>query len=79
MPTHCSLGFIVFATIKGKRMTFKVGDTVQLKSGGPVMTVGYVKSDGGLECHWFNSNAGAFEAKWNAFKPEMLAAVNMAG
>ncbi|MGA8414155.1 MAG: DUF2158 domain-containing protein [Xanthobacteraceae bacterium] len=38
-------------------MTFKVGDTVQLKSGGPKMTVTGVGSDFGqatVWCAWFD-------------------------
>lgn len=31
---------------------FSVGDTVQLKSGGPIMTVGSVDEEG-LSCVWF--------------------------
>ena len=33
---------------------FKTGDTVQLKSDGPIMTVhNIVKSDGSIYCQWF--------------------------
>lgn len=31
----------------------KSGDLVQLKSGGPVMTVGWVEH-GGAQCNWFD-------------------------
>jgi len=34
-------------------MSFAVGDTVMLKSGGPTMTVTYVLSDGEVRCVWF--------------------------
>jgi uncharacterized protein YodC (DUF2158 family) len=36
--------------------TFKAGDVVQLKSGGPLMTVNFVESDGDVQvaaCSWF--------------------------
>lgn len=33
---------------------FQVGDTVQVKSGGPVMTVAKIE-DGKAHCHWFGS------------------------
>jgi len=33
---------------------FKVGDQVQLKSGGPVMTVKEISGGGGILCVWFN-------------------------
>lgn len=32
---------------------FIIGDTVQLKSGGPNMTVEGVDEEGGLNCVWF--------------------------
>ena len=31
----------------------KTGDTVRLKSGGPIMTIGG-EMPGGWKCHWFN-------------------------
>ena len=34
----------------------KPGDTVQLKSGGPVMTVQSEAAEGYLVCAWFNSS-----------------------
>jgi uncharacterized protein YodC (DUF2158 family) len=33
--------------------TFEPGDVVQMKSGGPIMTVEKVDVDGGVVCHWF--------------------------
>ena len=58
-------------------MTFKVGDQVQLKSGGPVMTVaGVVKhlsgmvdvqqTNGHIKCQWFSGKkleTGAFPSE----------------
>jgi uncharacterized protein YodC (DUF2158 family) len=32
---------------------YKVGDVVQLKSGGPAMTVTSVNDDGTFYCEWF--------------------------
>ena len=50
-----------------------IGDTVRLKSGGPVMTVSNPKSSNGLtECHWFNQTGAEFTQKWAEFKAEML-------
>jgi len=44
---------------------FKVGDLVQLKSGGPAMTVEAVLLGGALRCQWFSPrsklNKGVFE------------------
>ncbi len=34
---------------------FKIGDLVQLKSGGPVMTVTYLDGDK-VHCRWFNKD-----------------------
>ena len=57
---------------------FVVGDTVMLKSGGPVMTVGaYVKSHDKMEvqCVWFDKA----DPKYGAFPEELLEKVDMAG
>ena len=35
---------------------FKLGDVVQLKSGGPSMTVTYVGSENTLYCKWFEGS-----------------------
>lgn len=48
---------------------FKVGDVVQLKSGGPKMTVAEVLSDGKLWCQWFIKPN---EPKGASFAPEVL-------
>ena len=47
----------------------KIGDTVRLKSGGPVMTTnGYAGTGSTMKCAWF---VGA-EAKEAVFSPEAL-------
>jgi len=40
-------------------MSYKVGDVVRLKSGGPKMTVAVAKANGQFECVWFTSDATA--------------------
>lgn len=35
---------------------FAIGDVVQLRSGGPKMTVHGVVSDGDVVCQWFENN-----------------------
>lgn len=46
-----------------------IGDTVQLKGGGPVMTVcGVHPIYGQFECHWFNR--GKLES--NVFQKEVI-------
>ena len=55
---------------------FKTGDVVQLKSGGPKMTVRDYSSDGtGLHCQWFAGSkleSGYFpEGSLIAFKSEV--------
>jgi uncharacterized protein YodC (DUF2158 family) len=56
-------------------MTFKVGDTVQLKSGSPVMTVtGSVPTAEGkqlLRCTWFDKTDNE---RTSAYPPEALKA-----
>jgi uncharacterized protein YodC (DUF2158 family) len=47
----------------------KLGDTVQLKSGGPVMTVGaQAAGTSGYSCLWFHGN----ELKHGVFRLEQL-------
>src|SRR6266566_8335263 len=44
----------------------QVGDVVQLKSGGPTMTINTINNDRSLFCQWFDKNGelktGRFEA-----------------
>jgi uncharacterized protein YodC (DUF2158 family) len=49
---------------------FSVGETVRLRSGGPLMTINEKAQGGGLLCVWF---AGS-EVKHHTFKPEALEA-----
>lgn len=51
----------------------KPGDTVQLKSGGPVMTIENV-TDGVAMCSWFNrdSDGGWSQNQWNRFNVAAL-------
>ncbi|GLR54330.1 YodC family protein [Shinella yambaruensis] len=51
---------------------FETGDVVDLKSGGPLMTVNRVNKDGDVICEWFNQEGQKYEPKWHAFKPQML-------
>ena len=46
----------------------KEGDTVRLKSGGPIMTVGPKMSGGVFLCQWFHN----FEIKEQIFHPYQL-------
>ncbi len=47
---------------------FKVGDTVRLKSGGPVMTVVEVGADN-VDCQWFTGDGAPERA---GFPPDAL-------
>ena len=53
-------------------VNFKSGDVVQLKSGGPVMTVYSEGRDDVLICVWFDGT----ERKQGGFKPAMLIEAN---
>lgn len=55
-------------------MSFKTGDTVRLKSGGPLMTVEVAPTGQGQEvqCVWFNSDGGKHTRESGYFRPEML-------
>jgi len=51
---------------------FKVGDIVQLLSGGPKMTVHRIERDS-IQCHWFAGSK--LESGW--FAPQTLKAVGL--
>lgn len=53
-------------------MSFEVGDTVILKSGGPVMTVTYVGREGKVDCTWFNKEGGNFSPNSHTFRTDAL-------
>jgi len=48
---------------------FENGDVVELKSGGPRMTVTYIREGGGITGTWFNPEG---ELRWCEFPPEAL-------
>lgn len=48
---------------------FKPGDTVRMKSGGPVMTVHSIQREGDVWCEWFDSKQ---THQQNGFKPTSL-------
>jgi uncharacterized protein YodC (DUF2158 family) len=51
---------------------FKPGDTVRMKSGGPLMTVSHIRQqDGEIWCEWFDSKD---EPQSRAFKATSLVA-----
>lgn len=53
-------------------MNFKPGDVVQLKSGGPAMTVSEVSPNVGIVCHWFNCTANEWSMQRGVFTaPEL--------
>lgn len=57
-------------------MKFKVGDVVQLKSGGPEMTIKAIGAyDTGQEyvkCVWFIGTETTRATTWESFSPEVL-------
>ncbi|MBY2993768.1 DUF2158 domain-containing protein [Rhizobium leguminosarum] len=54
-------------------MDFKAGDIVELKSGGPLMTVKELHSGGELACVWFNKVAAQhYDLKSDYFKSETV-------
>lgn len=54
-------------------MALKMGDTVQLKSGGPVMTVVEVDPANNATCLWYAAPAGEFRT--HVFPAALLDAV----
>jgi len=52
-------------------MNFKIGDTVMLKSGGPLMTVENEEEGGRVMCKWFDEKNKPFE---RVFDERMLVA-----
>lgn len=52
---------------------FNTGDIVQLRSGGPEMTVGARTDKGNYECHWFPKDG---KPEWHTFKPAMLTLIS---
>ncbi len=52
-------------------MEFKAGDTVRLKSGGPLMTVEGAVASGHLRCQWFDEKKVLCHG---SFAPAMLVA-----
>ena len=56
-------------------MEFKVGDRVELKSGGPTMTVSNLNNNGTVHCIWFPSSDATVPSGFS-FHPATLKAVN---
>lgn len=58
---------------------FKIGDNVRLISGGPEMTVCYLKSksdDDYVSCQWFNKNVnGEYQLKEEKFHKDTITKV----
>lgn len=51
----------------------RAGDIVQLRSGGPKMTVAEAgASSGSILCHWFNQDGGVWTPQHAGFKREQL-------
>ena len=48
---------------------FNVGDVVELKSGGPDMTVTRIRDNGSLRCTWFGKDD---KPQYGSYKPEVL-------
>jgi len=56
--------------------TFKTGDVVKLKSGGPKMTVSDGAASGMYLCHWFNREGDVWIPQHAGFKPDQLVAAD---
>ena len=52
--------------------SFKTGDVVQLKSGGPRMTVNDVPASGSVLCNWFNREGDVWTPQHAGFKSDQL-------
>lgn len=50
----------------------RLGDTVRLLWGGPMMTVSTVEPDGTVICTWINRTNGAYAMEFGAFRIELL-------
>ena len=59
--------------------TFKPGDVVQLKSGGPRMTVYSVAASGTYLCNWFNREGDVWTPQHASFRAEQLGAARGGG
>lgn len=53
-------------------MDFQVGDIVELKSGGPYMTVVGHAGGGSVICEWFNNEDGKQTPARHVFPPQAL-------
>lgn len=53
--------------------TFKLGDVVRLKSGGPSMTISLVLSNNAVECVWFPND---LQIVSNTFRSDTLQTVS---
>ncbi|MEI9409150.1 DUF2158 domain-containing protein [Mesorhizobium sp. Cs1299R1N1] len=56
--------------------TFKTGDVVKLRSGGPRMTVSDGAASGMYLCHWFNREGDVWTPQHAGFKQEQLVAAD---
>ncbi|CCV10876.1 DUF2158 domain-containing protein [Mesorhizobium sp. STM 4661] len=56
--------------------SFKTGDVVKLKSGGPNMTINDHAASGMYLCNWFNREGDIWTPQHAAFKPDQLIAVD---